>query len=195
MRDLLTDPVLWGLIICVESFGAPIPVLPAYLGLAGAVLRGRLSFMEALGIAVAMQVLGFLVSYGIGWVWGIALWRWSKKHRWMRKRLIRALRAVKRRGIWAVPLFRFTGPLRSFAGWIAGSLHVSPLLSILLTLPAAAAYGAWLVGVSLAGIEGTRRLVRGEVPIVVVILLVAAVLAACVFAWFAVSRARCAQNR
>jgi len=102
-----------------ESLGLPLPseVLLPFLG--WLVFSRRLSYLEALGLAVAAQMIGSYIGYAIGVFGGRPAFRWLEGVTG-RHELDLAERWFDRHGAAAVFWGRFLPVVRTFISWPAG---------------------------------------------------------------------------
>jgi membrane protein DedA with SNARE-associated domain len=133
----------------LEACCVPIPSGITF-GFAGAIAgEGHLNIVGVIVVGTIAELIGSLVSYGVGRVCERPL-----VHRFGRYLLItradidRAERFVAGRGIWSIPLGRALPVIRTFVSIVAGFLEVPPLLFGVLSLIGTA---VWVTTISLVG--------------------------------------------
>lgn len=133
----------------LEACCVPIPSEITF-GFAGVLAgEGHLSIVGVIVVGTVAELLGSLVSYGIGRAGGRPL-----VHRFGRYLLItqadidRAERFVEGRGVWAVPLGRALPVVRTFVSIVAGFIELPALLFGVLSLIGTA---VWVTAISLVG--------------------------------------------
>jgi membrane protein DedA with SNARE-associated domain len=133
----------------LEACCVPIPSEVTF-GFAGVLAgEGHLSIVLVIVVGTVAELLGSLVSYGIGRAGGRPL-----VHRFGRYLLIthadidRAERFFAGRGAWAVSLGRTLPIVRTFTSIVAGFIEMPPLLFGVLSLIGTA---VWVAAISLIG--------------------------------------------
>jgi membrane protein DedA with SNARE-associated domain len=133
----------------LEACCVPIPseITFGYAGvLAG---QGRLNIVAIIMIGTVAELLGSLVSYGVGRVGERPLV--AKFGRYLlitQSDIDRAERFLAGRGVWAIPLGRALPVVRTFVSIVAGFVEVPVAMFALLSLIGTA---IWVTAISLAG--------------------------------------------
>src|SRR5215472_2161653 len=133
----------------LEACCVPIPYEVTF-GFAGVLAgEGHLNIVVVIIVGTLAELLGSLVSYGVGRVGGRPL-----VHRFGRYLLItesdiaRAERFFAGRGAWAVPVSRALPVVRTFASIVAGLIEIPPVLFGVLSLIGTA---VWVSVIALIG--------------------------------------------
>ena len=115
----------------------------------GGVSGARLNIVAVIIVGTVAELLGSLVSYGIGRVGGRPLVRRFGRYLLVTQADIdRAERFFAGRGAWAVPVGRALPVVRTFVSIVAGFIEVPVLLFGILSLVGTA---VWVTAISLAG--------------------------------------------
>jgi membrane protein DedA with SNARE-associated domain len=133
----------------LEACCVPIPSEVTF-GFAGVLAgEGHLNIVAVIVIGTLAELIGSLVSYGVGRIGGRPFVRRTGRYLLITHADInRAERFFTGRGIWAVPLGRCLPVVRSFVSVVAGFVEVPLLLFAVLSLIGTA---VWVTVISLIG--------------------------------------------
>jgi membrane protein DedA with SNARE-associated domain len=111
--------------------------------------QGHLNIVAVIVVGTVAELVGSMVSYGIGRVGGRPFVRKTGRYLLITHADIdRAERFFTGRGVWAVPLGRCIPVVRSFVSVVAGFVEVPVALFAILSLAGTA---VWVTAISLAG--------------------------------------------
>lgn len=133
----------------LEACCVPIPSEVTF-GFAGVLAaQGHLNIAAVIVVGTVAELIGSLVSYGIGRVGGRPFVRRTGRYLLITSADIdRAERFFTGRGLWAVPVGRCLPVVRSFVSIVAGFAEVPPVLFAFLSLIGTA---VWVTAISLIG--------------------------------------------
>jgi membrane protein DedA with SNARE-associated domain len=133
----------------LEACCVPIPSEVTF-GFAGVLAaQGHLNIAAVIVVGTVAELIGSLVSYGIGRVGGRPFVRRTGRYLLITSADIdRAERFFTGRGLWAVPVGRCLPVVRSFVSVVAGFAEVPPVLFAFLSLIGTA---VWVTAISLIG--------------------------------------------
>jgi membrane protein DedA with SNARE-associated domain len=133
----------------LEACCVPIPSEVTF-GFAGVLAgEGHLPIVGVIVVGTVAELIGSLVSYGIGRAGGRPLvHRFGRYLLVTRSDLDRAERFFAGRGAWAVPLGRALPVVRTFVSIVSGFVELPLLLFAVLSLAGTA---AWVTAISLVG--------------------------------------------
>ena len=133
----------------LEACCVPIPSEVTF-GFAGVLAaQGHLNIVAVIVVGTIAELIGSMVSYGIGRVGGRPFVRRTGRYLLITHADIdRAERFFTGRGLWAVPLGRCLPVVRSFVSVVAGFAKVRPLMFAILSLIGTA---VWVTVISLVG--------------------------------------------
>jgi membrane protein DedA with SNARE-associated domain len=133
----------------LEACCVPIPSEVTF-GFAGVLAgQGHLNIVAVIVVGTLAELIGSLVSYGVGRVGGRPFVRRTGRYLLITHADIdRAERFFTGRGVWAVPLGRCLPVVRSFVSVVAGFVEVPPVLFAFLSLIGTA---VWVTAISLVG--------------------------------------------
>jgi membrane protein DedA with SNARE-associated domain len=133
----------------LEACCVPIPSEVTF-GFAGVLAgQGHLNIAAVIVVGTVAELVGSMVSYGIGRVGGRPFVRRTGRYLLITHADIdRAERFFNRSGAWAVPVGRCLPVVRSFVSVVAGFAKVRPLMFAILSLIGTA---VWVTAISLAG--------------------------------------------
>ena len=131
----------------LEACCVPIPSEVTF-GFAGVLAgQGHLNIVAVIVVGTLAELIGSLVSYGVGRVGGRPFVRRTGRYLLITHADIdRAERFFTGRGVWAVPLGRCLPVVRSFVSVVAGFVEVPPVLFAFLSLIGTA---VWVTAISL----------------------------------------------
>jgi len=133
----------------LEACCVPIPSEVTF-GFAGVLAgQGHLNIVAVIVVGTIAELIGSMVSYGIGRVGGRPFVRRTGRYLLITHADIdRAERFFTGRGVWAVPLGRCLPVVRSFVSVVAGFVEVPVALFAFLSLIGTA---VWVTAISLVG--------------------------------------------
>ena len=133
----------------LEACCVPIPSEVTF-GFAGVLAaQGHLNIAGVIVVGTLAELIGSMVSYGIGRVGGRPFVRKAGRYLLITHADIdRAERFFNRSGAWAVPVGRCLPVVRSFVSVVAGFAEVPPAVFALLSLIGTA---VWVTAISLVG--------------------------------------------
>lgn len=133
----------------LEACCVPIPSEVTF-GFAGVLAaQGHLNIVAVIVVGTVAELIGSLVSYGVGRVGGRPFVRRTGRYLLITHADIdRAERFFTGRGVWAVPLGRCLPVVRSFVSVVAGFVEVPLMLFAVLSLIGTA---VWVTAISLVG--------------------------------------------